>query len=62
MGEPDADVPDPTFRGALRVREYRLLWLAGAQSSAGDQLARIAIVLLVYAARARRRSARPPMR
>ncbi|HEV2888176.1 MAG TPA: MFS transporter [Jatrophihabitans sp.] len=31
------------------MREFRLLWLAGAQSSAGDQLARIAIVLLVYA-------------
>lgn len=33
----------------LRVREYRLLWLAGAQSGAGDQLARIAVVLLVFA-------------
>ncbi|MEO6504349.1 MAG: MFS transporter [Jatrophihabitantaceae bacterium] len=31
------------------MREYRLLWIAAAQSSAGDQLARIAIVLLVYA-------------
>ncbi len=41
--------PDPSFRSALRVREYRLLWLAGAQSGAGDQLARIAVVLLVYA-------------
>ena len=40
---------DASFRGALRVREFRFLWLAGAQSSAGDQLARIAIVLLVYA-------------
>jgi MFS family permease len=40
---------DPSFRAALRVREFRLLWLAGLQSNAGDQLARIAIVLLVYA-------------
>lgn len=40
---------DPSFRNALRVREFRLLWLAGAQSSAGDQLSRIAIMLLVYA-------------
>ena len=40
---------DPSFRGALRVREFRLLWIAGAQSRAGDQLARIAIVLLVFA-------------
>ncbi|HEX4726861.1 MAG TPA: MFS transporter, partial [Jatrophihabitans sp.] len=45
-GVPDAD---PTFRGVLRIREYRWMWLAGGQSSAGDQLARIAIVLLVYA-------------
>jgi MFS family permease len=41
--------PDPSFRSALRVREFRLVWLAGVQSSAGDQLARIAIVLLVFA-------------
>ncbi|HEX8767861.1 MAG TPA: hypothetical protein VF714_05790, partial [Jatrophihabitans sp.] len=49
MRQPDAEEADPSFRGALRVREFRLLWLAGAQSSAGDQLSRIAIVLLVYA-------------
>jgi len=44
-----AEDADPSFRGALRVREYRWLWLAGAQSNAGDQLSRIAIMLLVYA-------------
>ncbi|HEX8094058.1 MFS transporter [Jatrophihabitans sp.] len=49
MRQPDPEESDPSFRNALRVREYRLLWMAGAQSSAGDQLARIAIVLLVYA-------------
>jgi len=47
--QPDVEESDPSFRAALRVREFRLLWLAGAQSGAGDQLARIAIVLLVYA-------------
>ena len=40
---------DPSFRAALRVREFRLVWLAALQSTAGDQLARIGIVLLVYA-------------
>lgn len=49
MRQPDAEESDPSFGGALRIREFRLLWLAAAQSSAGDQLARIAIVLLVYA-------------
>jgi len=49
MQQPPAQDPDPSFRSLLRLREYRLLWLAGAQSGAGDQLARIAVVLLVYA-------------
>lgn len=49
MQQPPAQDPDPSFRALLRMREYRLLWLAGAQSGAGDQLARIAVVLLVYA-------------
>jgi len=48
MLQSSAEDPDPSFRRALRVREYRLLWLAGAQSGAGDQLARIVVVLLVY--------------
>ncbi|HEU5270005.1 MAG TPA: MFS transporter, partial [Jatrophihabitans sp.] len=39
---------DPSFRAALRVREFRMVWLAQVQSSAGDQLARLAIVLLVF--------------
>jgi MFS family permease len=49
MAQADAVAADPSFRAALRVREFRLVWLAGVQSNAGDQLARIAIVLLVYA-------------
>lgn len=37
-----------TFRSVLRVREFRLLWLADAQSLLGDQLARVALAVLVY--------------
>ena len=47
--EPGPAEPDPSFWSALQVREFRLVWLAAVQSSAGDQLARIAIVLLVFA-------------
>jgi len=32
----------------LRSREFRLLWLADAQSLLGDQLARVALSVLVY--------------
>jgi MFS family permease len=39
---------DSRYLPALRVREFRYLWLAGAQSTAGDQLARVALSLLVY--------------
>jgi MFS family permease len=37
-----------TFTGVLKVREYRMLWLADAQSNLGDQLARVALTILVY--------------
>lgn len=37
-----------TFRGVLRSREFTLLWLAEAQSLLGDQLARVALSILVY--------------
>jgi MFS family permease len=37
-----------TFGDALRVREFRTLWLADAQSLAGDQLARLALSVLVF--------------
>ncbi|HEV7209137.1 MAG TPA: MFS transporter, partial [Mycobacteriales bacterium] len=38
----------PTFRGVLRNREFRGLWLAQITSSIGDQLAKIALAILVY--------------
>jgi len=36
------------FTDVLRVREFRALWIADAQSAAGDQLARVALSLLVF--------------
>ena len=37
-----------TFTDVLRVREYRILWIADIQSSIGDQLARVALAVLVF--------------
>lgn len=37
------------FGDALRVREFRALWLAEALSVGGDQVARVALALVVYA-------------
>jgi predicted MFS family arabinose efflux permease len=37
-----------SFREVLRVPEFRVLWLADAQSMAGDQLARVALSILVF--------------
>ncbi|WP_157749204.1 MFS transporter [Jatrophihabitans sp. GAS493] len=39
---------NPTFRDALRVREFRWLWIADTQSALGDQLTRVAISVLVF--------------
>ncbi|SDI93229.1 Predicted arabinose efflux permease, MFS family [Frankineae bacterium MT45] len=39
---------NPTFRDALRVREFRWLWIADTQSALGDQLTRVAIAVLVF--------------
>jgi len=36
------------FAAVLRGREFRLLWLADAQSLLGDQLGRVALSVLVY--------------
>jgi MFS family permease len=36
------------FRDVMRDREYRALWLADAQSLVGDQLARVALSVLVF--------------
>ena len=41
-------VPAAGFAAVLRGREFRLLWLADAQSLLGDQLARVALSVLVY--------------
>lgn len=38
----------PRMSEALSNREYRALWFAEAQSSAGDQLAKVALAILVY--------------
>ncbi|HET6209752.1 MAG TPA: MFS transporter [Jatrophihabitans sp.] len=38
-----------TFADVMRVREYRVLWVADTQSAVGDQLARVALSALVYA-------------
>jgi MFS family permease len=37
------------MRASLRNVEFRALWFAEAQSSAGDQLAKVALTILVYA-------------
>jgi hypothetical protein len=37
-----------TFRDVFAVREFRALWLAQVLSVAGDQLARVAMTVLVY--------------
>ncbi|MFC0116140.1 hypothetical protein [Kibdelosporangium aridum] len=36
------------FRSAFGVREFRALWAAEALSQLGDQLARVALAVLVY--------------
>ncbi|MBV9822636.1 MAG: MFS transporter [Actinobacteria bacterium] len=37
-----------TFLDALRVSEFRVLWMADGQSAVGDQLARVALSVLVF--------------
>jgi MFS family permease len=37
-----------TFRDVLAVREFRVLWAAQIQSRVGDQLARVALAILVF--------------
>jgi MFS family permease len=38
----------PTFQSVFAIREFRAVWLAQLLSVAGDQLARVAITVLVY--------------
>ena len=50
-GVPDtapASVPRTTFSEIFAVGEFRALWIAQCLSVAGDQLARVALTLLVY--------------
>jgi len=44
----EAMVPTAGFVALLRRREFRALWLADIQSLLGDQLARVALSVLVY--------------
>jgi len=44
----EATVERVTFGAVLRVVEFRALWIAEAQSMAGDQLARVALSVLVF--------------
>ena len=39
---------DGNLRQVFAVREYRAVWLADLLSVAGDQLARVALAVLVY--------------
>jgi MFS family permease len=47
-GAQRTDRTETGFRAVLQVREFRVLWLANLQSAAGDQLARVALSVLVY--------------
>ncbi len=44
----DVNTPVAGFAGILRQREFRLLWLADIQSLLGDQIARVALSVLVF--------------
>jgi predicted MFS family arabinose efflux permease len=44
----DSTATRATWRSVFAVREFRYLWLAQATSLTGDQLARVAIAVLVY--------------
>jgi MFS family permease len=45
---PPANPAKPTFRQIFAIGEFRALWLAQLLSVAGDQLARVAMTVLVY--------------
>src|ERR1700689_2197493 len=48
-GVPGRHAPAPvTYRDVFAVGEFRALWLAQLLSVAGDQLARVALTVLVY--------------
>jgi hypothetical protein len=37
-----------SYRECFRIPEFRVMWLAELQSIAGDQLARVALSVLVF--------------
>jgi len=45
---PHHGVHEPGFRQVLAVREFRVLWLVSIQSLLGDQIARVALAVLVF--------------
>ncbi|PWS49669.1 MFS transporter, partial [Streptomyces sp. FT05W] len=47
-GEASAEPKDDGSTGLIRLSEFRTLWAAYAQSVLGDQLARVALSLLVF--------------
>jgi len=47
-GDSRAAVRQPTFRDVFGIAEFRALWLAQLLSVAGDQLARVAMTVLIY--------------
>lgn len=47
-GAPAADAVPATFRRVFAIGEFRALWLAQVLSVAGDQLARVALTVLVF--------------
>ena len=47
-GEQSTAAPEATFAQVFAIGEFRALWLAQLLSVAGDQLARVAITVLVY--------------
>jgi hypothetical protein len=42
-------VQRPTYGDVLRVTEFRAIWIADVQSLVGDQIARVALIVLVFA-------------
>jgi MFS family permease len=48
MTQTPGDPGKPTFREVFAIGEFRALWLAQLLSVAGDQLARVAMTVLVY--------------
>lgn len=42
-------VQRPTYTDVLRVTEFRAIWIADVQSLVGDQIARVALTVLVFA-------------